>query len=271
MLTLLLPVLLGASVAAPADAPWAQQAPAERLREPLADAEPAHLAISLRIPDRVGLSQLLQDLEDPTSPSYHHWLTPEQFGARFGQPLERYNRIASWLASQGFTVTRSPNRIFIEGTGTAKSVRRALGVQLHRVDDRGGRLAHSFAGTPTLPEDFASQVLIIDGLDTRLRFHHRLNIGSGTNVFGAGDLRDFYDITPLQGSGQGGSGLTLAVMATQVQNTPPSASDISWYFQNISLSSATYNPITLPDTNDFDTADANETETTVTFVRLVTM
>jgi hypothetical protein len=259
MLTLVLPVLLCASVAAPAGAPWSKQAPAEALLEPLADQEPAHLAISLQVADRAGLSQLLADLQDPASPRYHQWITPQQFGTRFGQPVAKYERIAGWLQAQGFTVARSPNRIFIEATGTARSVRRALGVQPRWFDDRGDRRARSFSGTPSLPEDFASQVLVIDGLDTRLRYHHHLSLGGGTNALGAGDFRALYDITPLLGNGGGAAGETLVILGTQVQNTPPSVSDITSYFQNVSLATATYNPITLPNPNNsYDTADANE-------------
>ena len=260
MLTLALPILLGAAhlVAAPASAPWARPAAPEALLEPLPDSEPAHVAISLKVSDPAGLTQLLAALQDPGSPSYQQWITPEQFGERFGVPLAKYERIARWLTSQGFTVARSPNRIFIEGTGTALAVRRALGVRLHRVDDRGGRAARSFAGTPTLPEDFASSVLIIDGLDTRLRFHHHLSLGGGTNAMGAGDFRALYDVTPLLGNGGGAAGATLVVVGTQVKNTPPSASDINSYFQNVSIASATYNPITLSNPNgSYDTSDAN--------------
>ena len=261
MLTVALPVLLGAAhlVAAPAGAPWARPAPAEAMRASLPANEPAHVAISLRVADPAGLSQLMADIQDPTSAEYRRWLTPQQFGDRFGLSPAKYDRVASWLVAQGFTVSRSPNRIFIEGTGTVRSVRRALGIQPHWVDDCDGRVARSFAGTPTLPEDIAQSVLIIDGLDTRLHFHHHLALGGGTNALGAGDFRALYDITPLLANGGGGAGETLVVLGTQVQNTPPSASDINSYFQNVSLATATYNPITLPNPNgSYDTADANE-------------
>ena len=33
---------------------------------------------------RTGLDQLLAAQRDPSSPDYHHWLTPEQYADRFG-------------------------------------------------------------------------------------------------------------------------------------------------------------------------------------------
>src|SRR5277367_2315748 len=44
----------------------------------------AHLAFSLRLPDQTGLDKLLHDQQDPKSSSYRAWLTPAQFGERFG-------------------------------------------------------------------------------------------------------------------------------------------------------------------------------------------
>src|SRR5436305_14847944 len=33
---------------------------------------------------QTALAQLLRKQQDPASPNFHKWLTPEQFGARFG-------------------------------------------------------------------------------------------------------------------------------------------------------------------------------------------
>ena len=41
----------------------------------------------------------------PSSPSYHQWLTPEQFGARFGLSSSDLAKVSAWLTSQGFTIT----------------------------------------------------------------------------------------------------------------------------------------------------------------------
>ena len=67
----------------------------------------------------------LADLQDPRSPRYHAFLTPEQFGARFGLPRSSTRASPSWLAAEGFAVTRYPNRLFIEGHGTVAGVPRS--------------------------------------------------------------------------------------------------------------------------------------------------
>src|SRR5581483_8182114 len=34
-------------------------------------------------PGQASLNQLLQDQQDPASPNFHHWLTPEEYADRF--------------------------------------------------------------------------------------------------------------------------------------------------------------------------------------------
>src|SRR5450759_1499246 len=51
-----------------------------------------------------AISRLLAQQQDPRSPLYHKWLTPEQYADRFGLSPNDVNRITEWLQSQGFTV-----------------------------------------------------------------------------------------------------------------------------------------------------------------------
>src|SRR4051812_1731508 len=43
------------------------------------------------------LEQLLAEQQDPTSPNYHHWLTPEEYAERFGVSSEDIDKITAWL------------------------------------------------------------------------------------------------------------------------------------------------------------------------------
>src|ERR1051325_12230328 len=38
---------------------------------------------------------------DPNSPNFHHWLTPEQVGEKFGPALADISTVSSWLSSHG--------------------------------------------------------------------------------------------------------------------------------------------------------------------------
>ena len=58
-----------------------------------------HLLLQLRrSPQRERkLQQLLVELEDPGSPNYHHWLSAQEFGNRFGASPQDLNTITAWL------------------------------------------------------------------------------------------------------------------------------------------------------------------------------
>src|SRR5215467_2517287 len=53
------------------------------------------------------LDQLLADQQNPSSPSFHRWLTPEEFGNRFGLTPADHSKVVEWLTREGFTVKDS--------------------------------------------------------------------------------------------------------------------------------------------------------------------
>jgi kumamolisin len=220
------------------------------------DSTPAQLSIALNVQNMAALDQLLADLQNRDSPSYHQWLNPDDIGARFGVPASQYARIGSWLAGNGFSLETFPTRTFIQATGTVAQVRHALGIQPHWITVNGQQY-RTYTGAITVPEDIAPYIQTIAGLDTRVRFKHHLTTSDG-DEFGAADLRMLYDMAPLISAG-GGKGISTAVIGTQEQDGPPATGDISYYYDNVSMATATYNPITLPNANgDYDSQGANE-------------
>ncbi len=235
----------------------------------LEDATPTHLSVALRIGNQPALDRLLEAMQDPTSADYHRWLTPAEFGERFGLPPELYERFVAWLGDGGFTVTRYPNRLFLEGTGTAADVRRLLGVQL-RWASADGRTFRSYEGVPEIPGELEPHVLRLGGLDTRVRLRHRIPTSNG-NALGADGLRLEYDMTALVAGGHAASGLVTAVLGTQEGTQanqgasatapliPPSVDAIQTYFSQISKATATYHPIVMSNpSGDFDTSGSNQ-------------
>ena len=84
------------------------------------------------------LDQLLAAQQNPASPSFHKWLTPAQFGARFGVSDADLAKIESWLASQGLEVLSvSPSRNAVFFSGTSATVEAALGVSMQRFRKNG--------------------------------------------------------------------------------------------------------------------------------------
>ena len=82
---------------------------------------------------QISLEELLADQQDRSSPNYHRWLTPQQFGDRFGLNPSDYNAVASWLTSQGFAVEAAAHaRNWIVFSGTAEQIQHAFHTAIHR-------------------------------------------------------------------------------------------------------------------------------------------
>ena len=102
-------------------------------RVPLASKLPGvSIAFSRTPAQEADLQALLTAQQDPTSPLYHQWLTPDEFGARFGLADSDIAQVRSWLEQHGFTVesvSRSKNRISF--SGTVEQVEAAFGTEMH--------------------------------------------------------------------------------------------------------------------------------------------
>jgi hypothetical protein len=75
------------------------------------------LTIGLPLRNQEALDGLLEQLYNPASPQYRHYLTPDQFAERFGPAREDYHAVIAFAKSQHLAVT--------PGTPTARYWRSA--------------------------------------------------------------------------------------------------------------------------------------------------
>jgi subtilase family serine protease len=89
------------------------------------------LVLVLPLRNQTELDNLLHDLYNPNSPSYHHFLTVDQFTARFGPTQQDYNTALAFAEDNGLkVVATSPNRLNIQVTGTVAAIERAFHVTM---------------------------------------------------------------------------------------------------------------------------------------------
>jgi subtilase family serine protease len=189
--------------------------------------ESLSLRFSMTPAQQADLNQLLAAQLDPSSPSYHQWLTSEQFGARFGLSSSDLATVSSWLTSQGFTITSvAKSSTFINFSGTVGQVQQAFGTTIHNVSHNGEPHIANLTD-PTLPSAIANVTLAVTGLnDFKLKPRSRarnvtsdsVQPGFTTTVGGVtshyiapGDLYTIYDYPPSS-SNLTGAGITIAVM-----------------------------------------------------------
>jgi hypothetical protein len=85
-----------------------------------------------------ALRQLMDAQQSSSSPSYHKWLTPAQFGQQFGAAGADIQTVSSWLTSHGLRVNRvSAGGTIIEFTGTAGGVQSAFHTSIHVYEVNG--------------------------------------------------------------------------------------------------------------------------------------
>ena len=87
-----------------------------------------HLTVVLRRDPaaQAAFTQFLADQQNPSSPLYHQWLTPQQVGQLFGLTDSDIAAVSNWLTAQGLTVSVEPNRTMLRVSGTAESIAAAF-------------------------------------------------------------------------------------------------------------------------------------------------
>jgi subtilase family serine protease len=174
-----------------------------------------------------ALDAYTESLSDETSPNYHHWLTAEQFGSRFGVAQADIDTVTAWLRGHGFTVnTVYPNHILIDISGTAAQVRSAFSTEIHRyqVD---GKIHIANSTDPRIPAALAP---VVSGIVSLHDFRPRpmskarpsFTFGSGSEWYAVtpADLATIYNFTPAFTAGYTGAGQTIVVVEdTNVYST----------------------------------------------------
>jgi len=114
--------VLQTDVSATADAKWISRMPA---------AQRLNLALALPLSNEDQLDALLQQLYDPASPNYRHFLTVSQFAEQFGPNVVDYQRVIGYLQSYGLKVTHTfANRLAIDVSGPVANIEQAFHVRM---------------------------------------------------------------------------------------------------------------------------------------------
>jgi subtilase family serine protease len=169
-----------------------------------------HVAIALPWRHQAELDRLLQQLYDPASPRFRHFLSAAEFSERFGPSAADYERAAQFFAQRGFTVTgTSANRYLIEADAPVAALERTLHLQLGLYRHPGeGRDFIAPDREPTLDLDIP--VLHVVGLDDETlpapRLVRRASAGAAAS--------------PVQGSAPGGWYLGSDIRAAYYGNGP---------------------------------------------------
>ena len=193
-----------------------------------------YVTLTLKPSAQPELDQLLREQQDPSSPNFRKWLTPEEYADRFGASADDMAKISSWLKSEGFEIiSTARGRRWISFNATARQIQSALHTEIHhyRVN---GELHFANATAPAVPAAIAPMAIGFTGLDDFKMNKPSPDLNyNGQNAIAPGDLWIIYDILPLFSSAVDvtGAGLKLAVIGQSDVNL----SDIATYRNDFSL------------------------------------
>jgi subtilase family serine protease len=187
-----------------------------------------------------ALQQLLAAQQDPKSAQYHKWLTPAQYGQRFGASDATLAAVTNWLKSNGLSVGQlPPGRGHLPFFGSKAQVEGALHTHIH-LFAAAGEQHYANVSAPLIPASLTSAIAAIRGLND---FHPRPGVHpskagprgtlplvghssalaapatyySGTDQYpgyvGPTDFAIMYNLQPVYSQGFTGAGVTIAIAA----------------------------------------------------------
>jgi kumamolisin len=215
-------------------------------RGPLPERErrtPISVTVALTLPGLAEAERLQQAIYTPGAPEYHHFLTADQFAARFASSDTDIANVVAAFKKYGLAAEKT-TATTLKVTGMPANFERAFSTDLrsYEVPARNSRSAYAYrapATRPRIPVEMSSVVKAVIGLDNRPAAfsHHRTHPAtmnpspSGTvptrtgKPFGNLTVLDFaalYDVNPLYAGGITGSGRTIGII-TLASFTPSDA------------------------------------------------
>jgi uncharacterized protein (TIGR03437 family) len=166
---------------------------------------------------QADLDALLVDQQNPSSKSFRQWLTPEQFGSRFGLNSSDRSKVVAWLTAQGFSVdhvARSNN--WVAFSGSAAQVSTALHAPIHQFQVNG-KMHFANTQVPSVPEALTDVVGGFLGLND-FPTHSNAKLVTpdyttgNTHYLVPADFATIYDVAPLYAAGIDGTGQSIAIV-----------------------------------------------------------
>jgi Pro-kumamolisin, activation domain/Immunoglobulin I-set domain/Bacterial Ig-like domain (group 3)/Viral BACON domain len=221
------------------------------------------LAIGLPLRNTGALSNLLQQIYDPASTNYHHYLTPGEFTKQFGPTPEDYQSVIDFAKTNGFIVAKTySNRLLVDVRGSVANINKAFHITMQIYEHPNGK--HTFFSPDVEPSvDASVPILDISGLNNYEPPHPQLikreplalgatprgtGSGSGGAYMGYDFRKAYLPGVTLDGSGQ---------MVGLLEFDGYYASDITSYEQKAGLPDVPLQNVLLDGFSGTPTSDAN--------------
>jgi subtilase family serine protease len=249
------------------------------------------LDIVLPLRNQAGLERLLDEIYDPSSASYRHYLTVPEFTAQFGPTQADYDAVVQYARSNGLTVVGgSRDGMDVQVKGPVSAVQTAFHVNLHTYQHpTENRIFYAPDREPTVSLPF--NLWHISGLDNysiphplfvkksdyaaahgiaadKVVSHATTGSGPSASFLGSDMRAAYYGGTALTGAGQ-----NLGLFEYEGTDL----ADLNTYFKNVGQTNKV--PVTLLSTDGTSTScvdsraggDCDDTEQTLDMTQAIGM
>ena len=176
------------------------------------------VTISLVLQGTGNLQQFLEQVDNPTSSDYHHYLSSVEIARRFGASAQEKALLSAHLRSAGLPLPiYSADGLLANLTISAGQAEAFFHVKLGVYRSGNGRLYYAPDRSPRIPAGLNGVVLGVLGLDQRSLLSDSAKLApnsedaSGVSGLGPSDIVRAYDLTPLQRAGLDGYSQTIAL------------------------------------------------------------
>ena len=155
---------------------------------------PVTVTVLMKLRNREQLDSLVRSVYTPGDGQYRHFLSREQFAARFGPSDATVAALTRRFQGAGLSVVRA-STTQLKVTGSAAVIQAAFGVQLRAYEVPATATTHAYRyqaplAQPQMAADLDDSVQAVLGLDTRPRFRPHMRRGAaGAERAGGGVVK----------------------------------------------------------------------------------
>jgi subtilase family serine protease len=136
--------------------------------EPTSLDKEIHFSVHLKLRNKEKLDALYQEIYNPDSPRYHHYLTTEEYKTEFAPTPQMFAVVKNYFSNHGMKAEISGGKITV--TATVLQLQQAFNIKINNYLYQN-KTVYSNATEPKIDPAIGQYILGISGLNNIPRFH----------------------------------------------------------------------------------------------------
>jgi len=136
------------------------------------------IQLSLPLSDPQGAREFVQHVSTPKDPLFHHFITVQEFAARFGANADDFAAVKAWATANGLSIQHEASaRTSLTVSGSVAQLQKLFKTQLSNYKSPKGEQFYSASVAPTIPSEIVSKLRGVVGLTESVRIAKLSKIG----------------------------------------------------------------------------------------------